>query len=189
LDKSQLKKDGPETWVEDYGDLLFRFAVFRLRDPETAAELVQEALLAGIKGWENFKGDSAVSTWLVSILKNKIIDYLRKASTKNEILLDDSSSEADPHFNRLGIWNRILSDWGNSPEKVLEDKEFIKAVRDCLPELPENYRNAFSLRVLDDRSADEACKILSTTPSNIGVMVYRARMNMRDCIEINWFKV
>ncbi|MDC0357388.1 sigma-70 family RNA polymerase sigma factor [Oligoflexia bacterium] len=186
LAQSAIEDQGPETWVEEHGDLLFRFAISRVRNEDTAAELVQDTLLSGIKAWQNFKGDSAVSTWLVSILKNKIIDHMRKASSKYEVLVDEPVVEADTNFNRLGIWNRFLSDWGRRPDKALEGAEFIKVFKSCLSHLPEKYSNPFTLRVLEDTSTEEICKILSITSSNLGALIYRARMKLRDCIEKNW---
>lgn len=182
----KFEDQGPETWVEEHGDMMFRFAMSRVRNEDTASELVQEALVSAIKGWENFKGDCAVSTWLVSILKNKIIDYMRKASTQNEVLSDESEQELDSHFNRLGLWNRFLSNWAGDPAQALEDKEFIKVFESCFGKLSEQHRNAFSLRVFENKDTEEICKILNISSSNLGVLVYRARMNLRDCIEKNW---
>jgi RNA polymerase sigma-70 factor (TIGR02943 family) len=185
--KSPDEVIGPDRWVNEYGDMLYSLALRRLRDQDTAAEVVQEALLAGVRGWKNFKGDSSVRTWLVSILKNKIIDHIRKASRRDEVqLIEQRSSEVDSHFNRAGIWNRILSDWGREPDQILEGKEFMSAFERCMSGLPEKYRRAFVLKVLDNCNTDEICKILSLTSSNLGVLIYRARMRLRDCLEQNW---
>ena len=131
--KSNDRALDPDTWLEEYGDYLFRFAMSRVYRRELAEDLVQETLLSAYRGRESFEGRAAVKTWLTEILKNKIIDHHRKATrtTHKEVAVEDNA-ELDSHFNRLGIWNRMLSDWGRDPEEQLNSQEFFKVFKACV---------------------------------------------------------
>lgn len=178
----------PERWVDDYGDDLFRYAVLRLRDPEIAEDVVQETFLAALRAKERFAGQSSERTWLTGILKHKIVDHIRKAS--REIPLgdpDSSSGTVKGLFNEKGRWREEPKDWGNNPGEDLEKKEFKEILAQCLSELPDRLSNAFSLREMDGLSSKEVCKVLNVSATNLWVMLYRARMRLRHCLETTWF--
>ena len=181
------KIDNPETWVDEYGDFLYRFALSRVKDPSVAEDLVQETFLAALRARENFKGRSAGRTWLIAILKHKIVDYIRKkirepSSDKIETLSD----LADSDFNDKGEWQIRPFKWAINPGKIYEQKEFLDVLYLCLAELPERLAEAFMLREMDGLSTDEVCKALSITATNSWVMLYRARMSLRRCLENKW---
>jgi RNA polymerase sigma-70 factor (ECF subfamily) len=177
----------PEKWVDEYGDFLYRYALSRVRDPSVAEDLVQETFLAALRASENFKGRSTGRTWLIAILKHKIVDYIRKkirepSSDKIETLSD----LADSDFNDKGEWQIRPFKWAINPDKIYEQKEFFDVLYICLAELPERLAEAFMLREMDGLSTEEVCKALSITATNSWVMLYRARMSLRRCLENKW---
>lgn len=178
----------PARWLEEYGDYLYRHALLRVGRKEIAEELVQDTFVSALKALGGFEGRSSVKTWLVSILKNKIIDFVRKSS--HEEILDpgqDDSGDPDQFFNKLGIWNQWLRGWERNPDSVLEQKKFLEVLEGCLAKLPKKIRSVFMLKVLDDMDSEEISKTLSVSSSNIYVLVFRARMRLRECLDINWY--
>lgn len=190
MDKGQSDAaiiDDPESWVDHYGDFLYRFALSRIKDPAVAEDLVQETFLAALRGRENFKGHSAGRTWLVAILKHKIVDYIRKkirepSSDKIEVLTD----QTDPDFNEQGEWQLRPSKWAVNPGRIYEQKEFLDVLYRCLAGVPERLAEAFMMREMDGLSTAEVCKALNITATNSWVMLYRARMSLRRCLEDSW---
>ncbi len=179
--------DDPESWVDHYGDFLYRFALSRIKDPAVAEDLVQETFLAALRGRENFKGHSAGRTWLVAILKHKIVDYIRKkirepSSDKIEVFTD----QTDPDFNEQGEWQLRPSRWAVNPGRIYEQKEFLDVLYRCLAGVPERLAEAFMMREIDGLSTAEVCKALDITATNSWVMLYRARMSLRRCLEDSW---
>jgi len=191
---ANLPEIDPAVWVDNHGDYLFRYAVVRLRDETQAEDAVQETLLAAIQSMASYAGKSAERTWLTGILKHKIIDHFRKSS--REVPMDPSDtdlSEFDPLFERedefKDHWSDTLSPriWNRSPDQALQENEFFGVLQDCLMKLPERVASVFSLREMNGLESDEICEILSLSAGNFWVMMHRARMSLRRCIEINWF--
>jgi RNA polymerase sigma-70 factor (ECF subfamily) len=179
----------PSTWVDEHGDALYRFALLRVKDPSVAEDLVQETFLAALKGLDGFKAGSSIRTWMVGILKHKIIDRFRRA--KPEVLAADLASmenetETD-RLDRADHRHEAPSVWHSDPDKLLDNKEFWKVLVACLDGLPETHRRAFSLREIDGLSGNEICKILSITSTNLWVILHRARGKLRNCLDNNWF--
>jgi RNA polymerase sigma-70 factor (ECF subfamily) len=187
---SSEKKHDPGTWVEEHGDALYRFALLRVKDPIVAEDLVQETFLSALKGIEGFKGGSSLRTWMIGILKHKIIDHLRK--NKPEILASDlATMENETEAERLDRSDQRRekpSAWHGNPDNLLENKDFWKVFMGCLNDLPEIHRRAFSLREIDGVKGDEICKILDITSTNLWVILHRARGKLRKCLDTNWFK-
>lgn len=179
----------PETWVDSHGDALFRFALARVRKPEVAEDLVQETLLAALKGRRGFESDSSERTWLVGILRHKIADHFRKTSRESPFTdLDFCSGEFAEKFNR-GFWNHDLGpkDWGASPESAMESGEFFQTLDSCLHKMPDRIAAVFALREMDEVPSVEICKTLGISEGNLWTMLHRARMALRECLERNWF--
>jgi len=177
----------PEEWIESFGNYLFRYAMMRVHSRETAEDLVQETLMAAVKGYENFEGRSTVKTWLTGILKNKIIDHIRKASRRERLeVLPNEDDLPERHFNRLGIWNTILTDWAGNPDELLAESQLIEVLKDCLARVPVKSRQAFILKTFDSKESDEICNILDVSSSNLWVLLHRCRNSLRDCLELNW---
>lgn len=184
----------PTVWVDEHGDYLFRFALVRLRDEARAEDAVQESMLAALQHLDSYAGKSSERTWLTGILKHKIIDQIRKAC--REVPLEPSDldlSEFDPLFERpdefKDHWSDTLSPriWNRSPEEAVQQTEFFGVLQNCMNKLPERVANVFSLREMDELDTEEICEMLELTSSNFWVMMHRARMALRRCIEINWF--
>ncbi|WFB37203.1 sigma-70 family RNA polymerase sigma factor [Kiritimatiellota bacterium B12222] len=173
----------PTRWLADHGDVLFRFALGRVRDPQTAEDLVQDTFLAAMKGSESFSGRSKERTWLIGILKHKIIDHFRKH--KRMFLSEDLElKEQDPQefLDRKGNWTVGQSAWITQPEKAYELKEFWKHLNACLEHLPQQQRQVYILRELEELSADDICESLEMSPSNLWVTLHRARLQLKDCL-------
>ena len=177
----------PETWVEDYGDALYRFALARVNDSSAAEDLVQETFLAALGARKNFKGRSTTKTWLIAILKHKIIDHIRKKSREQDSdKLESLTDDIDTNFTNRGDWRIRPTKWAKNPTKLYEQKEFMDVLYRCLGELPGRQSEAFVLREIDGLSTEEICKELDITATNSWVILYRARMLLRQCLESNW---
>jgi RNA polymerase sigma-70 factor (ECF subfamily) len=176
----------PARWVDRHGDYLFRYALARLRRPDLAEDVVQEALLGALQGRRRFAGLAAERTWLVGILKHKIMDHLRRRYRERP--LSDLGPDAwlDELFDRSGHWKKGVSRW-EDPSAACEDAEFWDAFARCLNKLPPRLADAFCLRALDDLPGAQVCKVLGVSPSNLGVMLHRARLGLCRCLDTNWF--
>ena len=178
----------PETWVDQYGDYLYRFALTRIKDQAVAEDLVQETFLAALHGRLNFKGHSAIKTWLTGILKHKLVDYLRKKNREQVIDDIDTVSETiDGFYHKNGSWKVRPGKWDQNPSKIYEQHEFLDALFKCLSELPDRSSKIFMLREMEGYSTEEICNVLQVSATNTWVMLYRARTYLRRCLEILWF--
>jgi len=184
--------DNPESWVDEYGDFLYQFTLSRIKDLSIAEELVQETFLAALKARKNFQGRSSTRTWLIAILKHKLVDHIRKrireqTSDKVEAMFNAAANDsADTSFNHRGDWRLRPSKWAVDPLKLYEQKEFMDVLYHCLGGLPKRQAEAFLMREIDGFSTEEICKILNISATNSWVMLYRARMWLRRCLENNW---
>ena len=184
--------ENPESWVDQYGDFLYHFTLSRIKDPSIAEDLVQETFLAALKARKNFQGRSTARTWLIAILKHKIVDHIRKqvrehTSDKVESMLDTAANDpVDSSFNDEGDWRIRPSKWAIDPMKLYEQKEFMDILYQCLGELPQRQAEAFMMREIDGLSTKEICKVLNISATNSWVMLYRARMWLRRCLENSW---
>lgn len=177
----------PTGWVDQHGDVLYRFALARLRNAELAENCVQEAFLAALAALDSFSGRSSERTWLVGILKRKVYDHFR--ATARETPAEDPDAELGPApdlFDGRGRWKVGLSDWG-SPDGDLEKAEFRAVLAACMEAMPARLRSTFAMREMDDMDTGELCKVLGVTETNLGVMLHRARTRLRQCLESNWF--
>ncbi len=178
----------PTTWVDDYGDYLFRFALVRLRNPDTAEEVVQQTILAALTARHSFRGRSSERTWLTAILKRKISDTLRDAVRRNvrEVSLTDLPT--DSFFNRSGKWKKQPDEWSaDDLGREINRAEFRTTVAECLGKLPDRLRIAFVLKHIDEVSTTEICQSVDVTANNLAVMLHRARLQMWRCLTLNWF--
>lgn len=177
----------PNKWVDDYADYLFNYAVVRVNDSNIAKDLVQETFFAGLKSAKNFEGKSTERTWLVSILKRKIIDYYRKINSKK------GQAEVRMSFydggENEGNWieERVPQSWKNEAERSIENNELKSQIDKCIEKLPEKYAMVFRMKTIQEFETEEICKELDITPSNLWVIIHRARTQLRNCMEKNWF--
>jgi len=183
----------PEEWVERYGDCLFRHACARVSQPEVAEDLVQEALIAAWKSRAEFGGRASEKTWLMRILRNKIADYYRKQRLKLEATDLDALQELEEQQFENGWsgthWQKGTAPrtWAN-PRQSLERAEFWKVVYECTSKLPGKVAQVFLLREVDDLASDEICRELNIKPSHLFVLTHRARLALRRCLELRWFR-
>lgn len=184
----------PELWVDRYGDYLYNYTIVRLNDPEKAADLVQETFLSGLKAREAFQGRSSERTWLISILKRKIIDTYRKNFSSKESSISEYEEEIYDGDNFLGSdpfrghWLEGKGPHSHSlmPEDELEQEELMQIIEFCISLLPPKLASVFVMKLIDEAESEEVCKELDITPSNLWVMLHRARLKMRGCIESKW---
>ena len=178
----------PEVWVDEYGDALFSYALSRLKNRSSAEDVVQETFLAALKSKDRFTGKSSARTWLIGILKHKIVDLIRKENREQPAEeIETIESPEDAFFDRTGHWRIKPIDWQVHPDKILEQKEFMVTLLQCMENLPDRLHRLFVLRELEDRDSEEICKDLEITPTNLWVMLHRARMRLRGCLTENWF--
>lgn len=180
----------PECWVDDHGDCLYRYALLRVRHPEVAEDLVQEALCIAVRTSINFQGKSSERSWLCGILKNKICDYFRKLGRETCFtdleFLDDEMS----HKFIDQAWNHDLgpTEWKPEAEVLMDKAEFWKTFRDCLSKLPARVGDVFMLREMEEMETAQICQAMRISQNNLWVMLHRARMALRECLELNWFE-
>jgi RNA polymerase sigma-70 factor (ECF subfamily) len=180
----------PERWVEEHGDPLFRYALVRVRRREVAEDLVQETLLSAIRSREKFAGQSSERSWLFGILKHKISDYFRTLGRETSFTdLESFADEFSEKFVPEGYWVHVKGpkEWKPETDEVMHRTEFWQTMRACLDKLPKRIANVFMLREMEDVESKEICSMLSISESNLWVMLHRARMALRECLEINWF--
>ncbi|HWE37727.1 MAG TPA: sigma-70 family RNA polymerase sigma factor [Isosphaeraceae bacterium] len=181
----------PERWVERHGDAMFRFAMARLRDPSAAEEVVQETLMDALKMMARggFAGRSSERTWLIGILRHKVVDHLRRARREapsgDAADLERVESES---FDRRGFWRRRPAGWGPDPASAVERDEFLGVFGCCLDAMPPSLAETFRLRELDGLTGEEVCQILEITPTNLWARLHRARLSLRRCLEDRWFR-
>lgn len=179
----------PSEWVDRYGDYLFRYAMLRLRDRSAAEDLVQETFLAGIKNRGSFSGNSSESTWLVGILKHKIADHFRRQALEAPLVDSDLRDQPDfSSFDGSGHWASGPTEWGGNPADLYREKKFLDQLKKCLSGLSPNHANAFTLREIEGTDTEEICKVLNVTETNLWVILHRARMQLRRCLESTWFE-
>lgn len=187
-DLSNQTLDAPDLWQDRHGSALYRYALLRLRDPDKAEEAVQDTLVAGLQAFNRFNGGSSVRTWLIGILKHKILDEFRHAARMESVSMTDREEENetlsihDEYFDRDGNWREPPSYWGN-PEDALQRRQMLESLQCCLDALPARLRQMFIMRELMGESTECICKEMSISPTNLWTMLYRARMGLRQCLD------
>ena len=179
----------PERWVDRHGDALYRFALLRLREPDLAADVVQETFLDALKGRAGFSGRSSERTWLIGILKHKILDQLRRARRERPIGTGEGEAieGAEWPFDRRGHWKEGPRRWAGDPDRILERREFWEVFGRCLDRLPDHLSEAFFRRELDGQTGEAICAQAGITPANLWARLHRARLLLRGCLERHWF--
>lgn len=177
----------PELWLEEHGDYLFRYALSRVHNNDLAADMVQETLLAAWKGHKRFKGDSSLRTWLVGIMKHKIIDYIRKDIRQRKIADGLQNDPASDLFTENGSWLDNPSAWVNNPESLCGDSQFRGVLEQCLEHLPEKQRAVFEMREMNGIESDDICKAYDVTTTHLHVLMHRARLSLQNCLQKHWF--
>lgn len=168
---------------------LLRIAWLQLRDERLAEDVVQETFLAALKSGQSFAGKSKLKTWLIGILKFKIVDALRSRA-RDPIAISHMEKEVDVQdmdalFDEQGLWRSRPRDW-DDPAFIARQQDFLRIIDLCLEKLPPNTARVFILRELFEMESEEICNVAAISPNHLGVLLYRARMSLRRCVEINW---
>lgn len=178
----------PEKWIDSYADYLFNYTIGRVNDSEVAKDLVQETFLAGLKSAKNYKGDAAERTWLIAILKRKVIDHYRKINSKKgraEVRIDYNS-----HSYSQGDWleEQVADPFSSFENDAIENQELGQAIFSCIAKLPKKQALVFTMKTIKGMDTETICKELDINPSNLWVMIHRARTALMGCLNQNWFK-
>ncbi len=178
---SDAIQDDPLDWLSEHGDALMSFAMVHLRQREVAEDLVQDTLLAAMMQRASFDGRSSRRTWLIGILRHKIVDHFRRRAVA-ERASDVLAEVVERAFKSSGKWQNSPQTWGLT-DSDLERREVADALRTCLASLPPRIAEAFLLREHAQIEVEQLCQVLDTTPTNIWTMLYRARTALRECLE------
>ena len=176
--------------IETLRPVLLKYARLQLRNPAWAEDAVSDTLLAALEKPQAFAGASQLKTWLIGILKHKLIDQIRKncRELSTTASSDDGQDLDDLLFASDGHWRETQHDWGN-PADVLHQLDFMKVLEACVEKLPGQQGRLFMMREWLELESDEICKELAITPTNLWVMLHRARLRLRDCLQAGWFNV
>jgi RNA polymerase sigma-70 factor (ECF subfamily) len=178
----------PKQWGQKYADYLYSYALARLDNEEEARDLVQETFLAALEKLELFRGDSSERTWLTAILKYKVIDVYRKRSSG--LLSERIESEPEIEFfeTENGHWKDAYAPraLGGESGDPLINKELAAILRMCLQKLPALWHSVFSMKLMEEMETEDICKEMKVTPSNFWVIIHRAKLNLRACIQKKW---
>lgn len=171
---------------------LLRFARLQLGNDDEAEDAVQEAIAGALRNARAFRAQAALKTWLIAILKNKIADILRqrrRAPVTESQLLPATEDEPVPDlFNRFGVWRNAArpAAW-EDPEAAIHSRQFLKVFDACLNCLPPQQGRVFLMREVVELGVEDICAELGLSTANVYVILHRARLALRDCIEKSWF--
>lgn len=172
--------------IEALRPQLLKYARLQLRNAAWAEDAVSETVLAALEKPQAFGGQSQLKTWMVGILKHKLIDQIRRNCREMSTTAEDGVDLDDELFHPDGHWREAPQDWGD-PEQALRQLEFMKVLEACVELLPGQQGRLFMMREWLELDSDEICKALAITPTNLWVMLHRARLRLRDCLQLNWF--
>jgi RNA polymerase sigma-70 factor (ECF subfamily) len=180
----------PHEWVETHADYLYAYAIARINNEEQAKDLVQDTFLAALEKTGSFEGRSSERTWLTAILKNKIIDvYRKKSSGLKKAEISEAEKEQNDFFDEeTGHWIKEHGpvDFGIEDKDQLVSKEFEQVLKKCLQKLPVLWKAVFTMKHIDEEATDIICTELKVTASNFWVIIHRAKLNLRACLQKNW---
>ena len=174
----------PSTWVDAHGDRLFRYALSRVRDEAAAEDLIQDTFLAALKSRDKFKGESSELTWMTGILRNKIFEHYRRQAKNVPLADDDDDRESALFEGRHWSPAEAPKEW---PHAKAESAEFSAILRSCLDALTAPVARAFVLREMEGLPASDTAEAMGVAPGHLAVLLYRARMRLRRCLEKNHF--
>ncbi len=183
-----------EDWVREHSDSLYNWAFKRVSDSIIAEDLVQDTFFSAIKSLGSFKGQSNPKTWLFSILKNKISDYYRKQFkmqivNESKLSADDDQAFWDRFFTKDGEWKPrpVAEDWEKDEVELLDNSEFRQILEECLEALNQKSFLAIQYKYFEEKKGKIICQELGITPSNFWQLLHRAKLQLRDCLDVNWF--
>ncbi len=174
--------------VEQLRPQLMRYARSQLRNEAWAEDAVSETLLAAIEKPQTFAGGSQLKTWLIGILKHKLVDQLRRHRREATVLSADDDCDLDGLlFDDSGHWRENPVEWDEQPERRLGQQQFMAVLDACVEQLPATQGRVFMMREWLELDTDEICKELAISSTNLWVLLHRARLRLRDCLQTHWF--
>ena len=179
-------------FLEDLRRQMLKFATLQLRDAHLAEDAVQEALIGAMKNASSFNRAASLKTWVFAILKNKIADTFRQRQRLVEasrlMTADQEDEDLDELFDRKGFWqpDERPGRW-NGADNAVEDAQFWRVFEACLENLPGKQARVFMMREFVEMESHEVCEAVGITVSNLNVILYRARLRLRECLENRWF--
>lgn len=176
--------------MADHADTLYRYSLRCLNNEELCKDMIQETFLAAWRNMDNYRSEASVKNWLFVILKSKITDHFRKAHTQ---LVGSITEEHNDHifFDEHDHWRKGMypKQWSVDFSNNIESKEFLKVFQSCGRKLKELQNTVFVMKYVDGLESEEICKELSLTASNYWVLIHRAKVQLRACLEKNWVKL
>jgi len=176
-----------ESWLTEYGDRLYHYAYRQTHDEEQAADLVQETLLGAWRSRDHFHGNSSESTWLIGIMKHKVLDLIRK-NIKERSVFSSNTDPLDTYFQKNNSWKEPPQAWYDHPEKAMHNQQLAKALHECIRRLPQTQRDLFSMKELQGYSTQDICQSCNLSTTNFHVLMHRARLALRRCLTQCWGK-
>jgi RNA polymerase sigma-70 factor (TIGR02943 family) len=167
---------------------LLRYARNQLRNDAWAEDAVSETLLAALEKPQSYTGMAQLKTWLVGILKHKVIDQIRRHRREVSITSgDDDLEDLDSLlFTAKGHWQEMPADWGN-PGAALGQRQFFEVLEACMEHLPGQQGRVFLMREWLELDTEEICKETGVSATNLFVLLHRARLRLRECLQVTWF--
>jgi RNA polymerase sigma-70 factor (ECF subfamily) len=173
--------------VEALRPQLLRYARAQLRNDAWAEDAVSETMLAALEKPQSFTGLSQLKTWLVGVLKHKLVDQLRRHTREATALTDEDAQDLDDGlFDATGHWRTPPVDWGD-PEASCNRREFFEVLEVCVEHLPPTQGRVFMMREWLELDTTEICKELAISSTNLWVLLHRARLRLRECLQMRWF--
>ena len=187
IDESKENQLDISNIVHEYSDDLYRFAMSKINDHEIAQDLVQDTLMVVIEKPNSFRGESNPKTWLIAILKNKIMDFYRKKSKSH--ISEKDLNDVSESFSEKGWWNANKEPFlFDHSEHLLDDENFVKVFYDCINGLPNLWESVIKMKYIDPKESKIICKELDISDSNLWQIVHRAKLKLKDCLKINWIQ-
>jgi len=179
----------PHNWVAAHADYLYAYAITRINDEEQARDLVQDTFLAALEKVKSFEGKSSERTWLTAILRNKIVDvYRKKSSGLKPVTINEAEEQQADFFSEDGHWvtEHSPKEFGIEDKDHLVSREFDHILKKCLQKLPALWMAVFTMKHIEEEPTDTICAELKVTAANFWVIIHRAKLNLRACLQKNW---
>ena len=175
--------------INEYAGILLSYTAARVNDTGIAEDIVQETFISAWKNREGFKGEASEKNWLFSICKNKIIDHYRKKA-RTPVQYAEADTTAD-FFDKNEHWTKENGpkEWGIDYNQTIEKKEFYSILEFCKQKLQELQQKVFVLKYLEELDSDEICKLLDISSSNYWVLIHRAKLQLRSCLDKKWINI
>ena len=184
-----------KSWVNSYSDKLYSWCLYKTNNKEIAEDLVQDTFMAAFQAMNKFEGKSDPQTWLFSILHNKIADHFRKmyrnpTITESKINQSSDASFFETYFGQDGSWlqEQRPKAWIQEDTRLLDNTIFVKVLQSCMNKLSSDCFTAIQLKYIEEKKGEVICQELQISPTNFWQILHRARLQLRRCLEINWFK-